>query len=144
MRILGYTLAAAALIGLVSSQDYPAGCGGNRNNQPVLELPAQPLKTVQNGQSWLMQQDSNVVYIARIKGTAYEMGYAYGQLYGQELANNLSNLLRYLKSMLSDLLEKFGVSGPVVDMIYNQLEPIGFYLLDLNWNIALPYIPKRY
>jgi hypothetical protein len=29
-----------------------------------------------------MQQDTNVVYIAKVSGTAYEMGYAYGQLFG--------------------------------------------------------------
>jgi hypothetical protein len=53
-----------------------------RNDNPVLDLPAIPLKNVTNGQSWMMQQGNNVVYIAKLKGTAYEMGYAFGQLYG--------------------------------------------------------------
>jgi len=30
------------------------------------------------------------------------------------------------------------------DYIFNQIEPIAFYLVDLNWQIALPYIPQRF
>ena len=55
MRILSYTLAAAAILGLVTCQTPPPGCSGQKNNAPILDLPAQPLKTVQNGQSWVMQ-----------------------------------------------------------------------------------------
>jgi len=51
----------------------------------VLDLPAEPLKTVQNGQSWKMQQGDNIVYITKMKGTAYEMGEAFGQLHGDHL-----------------------------------------------------------
>jgi hypothetical protein len=32
-----------------------------------------------------MKEDSNEVYIARVKGTAYEMGHAYGELFASEL-----------------------------------------------------------
>ena len=59
-------LAAAAVVGTVNCQTPPLGCLGKRNENAVLELPAQPLKTVPNGQSWVMQQDTNVVYIARL------------------------------------------------------------------------------
>jgi hypothetical protein len=72
------------------------------------------------------------------------MGYAYGQLYGQEISNNLNNLRKYVKSKLADLLQKFGVPQLTIDLVYAQIEPLGFYLLDLNWNVALPYIPKRF
>jgi hypothetical protein len=72
------------------------------------------------------------------------MGYALGQLYGQEISNNLNNLRKYVKSKLADLLQKFGVPQLTIDLVYAQIEPLGFYLLDLNWNVALPYIPKRF
>ena len=75
-------LAAAAVVGTVNCQAPPVGCTGVRNDQPILDLPAQPLKTVPNGQSWVMQEGTNVVYLAKLSGTPYEMGYAYGQLYG--------------------------------------------------------------
>jgi len=47
---------------------------------PVLELVPAFLKQTTNGTAWKMQQDTNVVYIAKVSGTAYEMGYAQGQL----------------------------------------------------------------
>jgi hypothetical protein len=72
------------------------------------------------------------------------MGYAYGQLYGQEISNNVYNLRKYVKSKVAGLLQQFGVPQPTIDLVYAQLEPLGFYLLDLNWNVALPYIPKRF
>jgi hypothetical protein len=75
-------LTIAAVLGTVSYASNHTGCSGDRNDNPVLELPAQPLKSVPNGQSWKMEQGNNVVYIARLNGSAYEMGYAFGQLYG--------------------------------------------------------------
>jgi hypothetical protein len=62
----------------VSLAQTPVGCPGKRNESPVLDLPAQPLKTVENGQSWKMQQGDSVVYVNKLKGTAYEMGKAFG------------------------------------------------------------------
>ena len=76
-------IAAAVIVGNVNCHaEKPVGCSGERNESPILDLPAQPLKTVPNGQSWVMQEGTNVVYLAKLSGTPYEMGYAYGQLYG--------------------------------------------------------------
>ena len=72
------------------------------------------------------------------------MGYAYGQLYGPELAQNLNNLVLYFKEMVDGFLLKLGLSQSMCDYIFGQLEPVGFYLLDLNYQIALPYIPQRF
>ena len=80
-----------------------------------------------------MQQDTNVVYIAKLQGTAYEMGYAYGQLFGKEINDNFNNIRTYGKSKLSDFLSKLGVPSLMIDYIYGQIEPLFFYLLDLNW-----------
>ena len=80
------------------------GCGGVRNEKPVLELPAQPLKTVANGQSWKMEHNTNYVYIARLQGTAYEMGFAYGQMFGPEINQNFLNLQSYGYTKLSGIL----------------------------------------
>jgi len=91
-----------------------------------------------------MRQDSNVVYIGKVKGTAYEMGYAYGQLFGDEIASVFSGLEAYGRSQVTGFLEKLGVPTSVGDMIFAQLESIGFWALDLNWQIASPYIPKRF
>lgn len=80
-----------------------------------------------------MQQDTNVVYIARLKGSAYEMGYAYGELFGKEINDNINNIRSYFKKMVSDFLTKLGVPQITIDYLYGQAEPLGFYLLDLNW-----------
>jgi hypothetical protein len=58
----------------------------------VLDIPPKLLKEVPHGQKWIMDDDSNLVYIARIEGTAYEMGFAYGQLFKDELAQQLRNV----------------------------------------------------
>jgi hypothetical protein len=43
-------LAAAVVVGTVNCQaEPPLGCLGVRNESPILDLPAQPLKTVPNG-----------------------------------------------------------------------------------------------
>ena len=81
MRRFLYTAAAfvfTVLCTVTSAQSVPVGCRGVRNNNPVLDLPAQSLKTVENGQSWLMQQGDNLVYITKMKGSAYQMGEAFG------------------------------------------------------------------
>ena len=88
MYSLILSISLLSLIGLALGQQPTLGCMGKKNTSPVLDLPAQPLKTVANGQSWIMQEGTNVVYIAKLKGTAYEMGYAYGQLFGKEIAAN--------------------------------------------------------
>ena len=73
-----------------------------------------------------MQQDTNVVYIARVKGSAYEMGYAYGQMFGDQVAKNLLNLQSYGRSKVDEFLGKFGVPSYIGDEIFAQLESLGF------------------
>ena len=40
-----------------------------------------------------MQQDTNVLYILKLSGTAYEMGYAYGELFANEINANLDAMV---------------------------------------------------
>lgn len=54
-----------------------------------------------------MDDDSNMVYIARIDGTAYEMGYAYGQLFKEELAKQLKNLEYMYPQIAHDVLSDY-------------------------------------
>jgi hypothetical protein len=115
-----------------------------RNDKPVLDLPAISLKNVTNGQSWMMQQGNNVVYIAKLKGSAYEMGYAFGQLYGQEIQKNMENMLEYGKTKIEEIGEKFGIPDVTSDTVWEDIEPVLFELLDLNYEIAEPYIPQRF
>ena len=36
-----------------------------------------------------MESGNNILYIAKVTGTSYEMGYALGELYGAEIAKNV-------------------------------------------------------
>jgi len=36
-----------------------------------------------------MEQDTNIVFIAKVSGTAYEMGYAQGELLTHQIAGNI-------------------------------------------------------
>jgi len=47
--------------------------------------------------------------------------------------------------MVVDFLGQFGVPSIVSIEIYHKyLLPAGYWLLDLNWQVALPYVPQRY
>lgn len=62
-----------------------------------------------------------------------------------QIAGNLDNMVKYGRQSTVDFLAEFGVPSLIAIGLYEKyLEPIAFYLLDLNWNIALPYIPQRY
>lgn len=62
-----------------------------------------------------------------------------------QIAGNLDNMVRYGRQLTVDFLAQFGVPSLVAIGLYEKyLEPFAFMLLDLNWNIALPYIPQRY
>jgi len=52
--------------------------------------------------------------------------------------------VQFGRDTVSGFLGKFGVPQIMSDYIFNQIEPIAFYLVDLNWQIALPYIPQRF
>lgn len=49
MRILKTLMATVAIAGFVSCIEAPEGCDGVSNQNPVLDLPAVPHKTVENG-----------------------------------------------------------------------------------------------
>jgi hypothetical protein len=67
-----------------------------------------------------MQEGTNVVYLARVKGTAYEMGFALGQLYGKEIAANIANLRRYVKEKIEkQLLKPYNVPDFLMDYVYD-------------------------
>lgn len=73
------------------------------------------------------------------------MGYAQGQLLGKQIAANCENMVQYGRSMTVDFLDEFGVPALVSIALYEKyLEPLAFWLLDLNWKIAEPYVPQRY
>jgi len=123
----------------------PVGCRGVRNNNPVLDLPAEPLGTVANGQSWKMQQGDNIVYITKMKGTAYQMGEAFGQLHSDQLKEQFANIDSMYPGIIHDLMEDYGVPKYILDLLDDQMFiSLAHIALDINWKVASPYIPQRF
>lgn len=141
-RILKVALAASlAVVGFAVK--YP-GCTDTPNVSPVLDLPPQDLGSVANGQAWKMEQGTNVVYLVRVAGTAYEMGYAMGQLVGKEIAANIANLDYYIKWKAHQFGDQYGIPAIYQDYLIEQLMPVFHSVLDLNKQIAMPFIPQRW
>ena len=91
-----------------------------------------------------MQDGNNVVYIARVNGSAYEMGYALGQVFADEISANMQNMIKYGMTKVDEVCDKLHVDDDYCDQVFEDVEPILFELLDLNYEIAEPYIPQRY
>jgi hypothetical protein len=53
----------------------------------------------------------------------------------------MKNVVAYGKEKIEDYLSKLGVSQFIMELFWGQIEQLVFYLLDLNYQIALPYIP---
>jgi hypothetical protein len=53
-------------------------CNQKINTEPVVEF--DPIKNgeVPNGQAYIFNDGKNLLHLLKLKGTAYEMGYAYG------------------------------------------------------------------
>jgi len=134
--------ATALFAAIAAAQDNYPGCEDPRNELPVLDLVPAVIGTTTNGQAWKMAQGTNVVWIARVSGTPYEMGHAQGELLGHQIAGNMQNMIQYGRSGVTDFLDNFDVPKLVSIALYEKaLLPLAFWLLDLNWKIALPFIP---
>jgi hypothetical protein len=72
-------LLGLSLLFALASANVPSGCSGVLNTSPTLTLTPTPLRSVANGQSWKIDSgDGNVLYVAKVSGTPYEMGFALG------------------------------------------------------------------
>lgn len=67
------------------------------NDKPIINVKPRLFQTVQNGQKYIIEQGTNLLYILNLRGTPYEMGKAYGQLMAQAIRENTANMLQYLE-----------------------------------------------
>ena len=91
-------LIAALLLALVLND-----CAYDPNKMPTLEGKLNLLKEVPNGQKFLVGDlaSTDYLYVAKLKGTPYEMGYAYGQLFKEEIEEQLKVFFQYLEDEVS-------------------------------------------
>lgn len=79
-------------------------CDFNPNKLPLIEGEPKLIGQVPNGQKYIIGDINdplgNYLYVARMKGTAYEMGKAFGQLFKDELKVQLDNFMNYYVTYL--------------------------------------------
>ena len=73
------------------------------------------------------------------------MGYAYGQLFATDLVKQFKNIEYMYPSVAQSMLAKFGVPESLISIMTNEiLLEAANLMLDVNWQIALPFIPQRF
>ena len=88
MKLLTFVLLISAIF---------ASCDYNPNRLDAMGQEWTLLKEVTNGQKYIIGDESNYIYVAKLKGTSYEMGKAYGELFKEELADQVDNFYKYIK-----------------------------------------------
>ena len=137
------------LLGFIATTTVLAGpyeCSGDAPNEsPVLEIPAVQTGEVKNGKAWLMQQGDNVLHIAKVSGSAYEMGFALGQLYGDEISESIDFMISYYSGIIIQFLKmEFGLPDFVSVAIVEVVKKIAFAILDLNYLVTSSFVPQRF
>lgn len=92
-------------ISFATSEEYR--CKGERNNMPVLEVTPQLTGEVANGKKWLIKDGDNILYVSKVSGTPYEMGYALGQLYAHELEDQIKTTMPVMSTKLVAWVYKY-------------------------------------
>ncbi len=88
------------------------------------------LKSYGEGILAQMDTDYGPLYVLRVKGTHYEMGYQYGYLAGDMIAGTWWSFMNYLGNEL-------GVGPDMANTIFGQL-------LDMAWSQLSPYVPHEF
>lgn len=90
---------------------------------------------------------ANILYIARVSGTPYQMGHAIGELYGEQIAKNIDNLANYGYQVLLDEtpIESYIAFDWVRKALYyGVVLNLAALLLDMNHIITAPFIPDSF
>ena len=116
MRSQAYTL--ALLLVLALAKEVPNGCSGTEpNNAGVLEVTPTLVSEVPHGKLWKYQQDTNVLYIAKVWGSAYEMGFAEGQMFGPQIIDTINGMLDFYLGRFSRDIQHYGIPPEIADFL---------------------------
>jgi hypothetical protein len=101
--------------------------------------------TVPNGVKFIYDYDGRYFYVNVMKGSAYEMGYAYGQMMEEEIPLVVKSFFKWGASFLENnvtfisKLPKF-----LRNFVGNTGVLLMRGLLDLNYFITAPYTPRHW
>jgi len=129
---------------------YP-NCTGSPSSQPILKIAADEVNSVPNGKKYIIQSSKNSTHltILTLKGSSYEMGYAYGQLMSQEINQAMTGMFNYLVNSSATWLGYVKQNLPFyLKWIPNLLEldvpDMLTALLRLQYLFTKPYTPQRF
>ena len=71
------------------------------------------------------------------------MGYALGQLYGEEIIANINGMVDYYMGQVTRFLKGYGLPDVLALALTEVAKKIAFAAVDLNYEIAKPYMPAR-
>ena len=58
---------------------------------PLIDKNPELVGEVKNGRKFLIEDSDYHLHVVVVKGTSYEMGFAYGKLMSDEIKNNVNN-----------------------------------------------------
>lgn len=124
-------------------------CCDMNPNRRILIIDAPTLiSNNSNGQKLLIGKlddpQQNYIYVAKLKGTPYEMGKAFGELFKDELQVNVGTFYDYYLDQLSELLIKNHVPKLITNSLTKGVRRLAYLLLDLNVMITKKYTNFRY
>lgn len=136
------------LISLVTLQALST-CPLTRNQLETIPDNAKTLMTVPNGQKLLIGELDdplgNYLYIAKLKGTPYEMGKAFGQMFEKELKDQMNNFMKYYDDMLTEFVkEDTKIPKFIRNIVANKIPGALNAVMDLNVEITRKYTNSRY
>ncbi len=134
---------------IVVSLFFSAGCNNDEETSPKLPrtvtLPSgEQIKILKTyGDAYLGTIDTSYgpVYVAKLRGSHYQMGYQYGYMMGDMVAAVWWTFVNYLASQAEDVER-----GINMDLTIN-LDLLNYLfgkLLDLAWEKMEPYVPQEF
>ena len=79
-----------------------------------------------------MQEGDNLVYIAKVSGSAYDMGYALAQLYGDLIAENMNGFYEYVyESVVMFVYDEFKLPDIILKIMMMKPDFFAGLILDI-------------
>ncbi len=130
---------------IVVSLFFSAGCNNNENTSPKLPktvtLPSgEQIKIIKTyGDAYLGTIDTSYgpIYVARLKGSHYQMGYQYGYMMGDMIAGVWWTFVNYLSAEAQTVERGLNINLGMLSYLFGKI-------LDLAWDQMEPYVPDEF
>jgi len=132
-------LAALLCVGAALGGHPVYTCGGEPNNNPIIEANPQFIKSVKNGKLYHAGQGDETISVVHVYGSFYDMGYAQGQLLKDEVNYILPSFLQHILTEVDEYVK--WIPKPIADWVGK----VGLMAaLDITYDITKDYTPSRF